>query len=50
MSGVYIGQKKGYRYYHYKIGEKIKVRKPYKKTIKTSPIGVKYIEVKKKVK
>ena len=47
---MYIFQQKGYKYYHYKIGEKIRVKKPYTKKIKVSPVGRKYIEVKKKVK
>lgn len=46
---MFIQQKKGYKYYHYKVGEKIGVKKPYTKKTKVSSIGKKYVEVKKKV-
>lgn len=45
---MYICQKRGYKYYHYKIGEKIRVKGHYTKKVKVSPIGRKYVEVKKK--
>lgn len=47
---MYIFQKKKMKYYHYKIKEKINVKRPYKKKIKISPIGRKYVEVSKKIK
>lgn len=46
---MYIQQKNGYKYYHYKIGEKIGLKKPYTKKTKVSRTGRKYVEVKKKV-
>lgn len=46
---MYICQKRGYKYYHYKIGEKIRVKGHYTKKVKVSPIGRKYVEVKKKI-
>jgi len=46
---MYIRQKNNYKYYHYKINEKIGLKKPYTKKVKISPIGVRYIEVKKRV-
>lgn len=45
---MYICQKDGYKYYHYGIGEKIRVKRPYVKKIKVSPTGRKYVEIKKR--